>query len=113
MAKETLREYLNRKIKSSKSTLAEEKKKASKYKSISAAKKAGALYYTNKDGKVMAAVFAEDLKQKLGSPATSKITITSLNDKPGARDEKIPPERKPIKKRKPMNFKAAAKRKKK
>ena len=39
MAKETLREYLNRKIKSSKSTLAEEKKKASKYKSISAAPK--------------------------------------------------------------------------
>ena len=35
------------------------------YKSISAAKKAGSLYYTNKDGKVMAAVYAEDLKKPL------------------------------------------------
>jgi|TARA_R110002012_G_scaffold90758_2_gene221666 hypothetical protein len=61
----TLREYLNAKIKSKGSTLAKEKAKAKKYKSISAAKKAGALYYTNKAGKVMAAVFAEDLKKPL------------------------------------------------
>jgi hypothetical protein len=61
----TLRSYLNAKIKEKNSTLAKEKAKAGKYKSIAAAKKAGALYYTNKDGKVMAAVYAEDLKKPL------------------------------------------------
>ena len=58
----SLKDYLNSKIKSKGSSLTKEKAKAGKYKSISAAKKAGSLYYTNKDGKVMAAVFAEDLK---------------------------------------------------
>jgi len=58
----SLRTYLNNQIKSKGSSLTKEKAKAGKYKSISAAKKAGSLYYTNKDGKVMAAVFAEDLK---------------------------------------------------
>ena len=59
----SLRTYLNNKIKEKGSSLSKEKAKASKYKSIAAAKKAGALYYTNKDGKVMAAVYAEDLKK--------------------------------------------------
>ena len=67
----TLTEYLNAKIKAKGSTLSKEKAKAKKYKSISAAKKAGALYYTNKAGKVMAAVFAEDLKKPL-APKKSK-----------------------------------------
>jgi len=67
----TLTEYLNAKIKAKGSTLSKEKAKAKKYKSISAAKKAGALYYTNKEGKVMAAVFAEDLKKPL-APKKSK-----------------------------------------
>jgi hypothetical protein len=66
----TLKEYLNAKIKSKGSTLAKEKAKGKKYKSIAAAKKAGALYYTNKDGKIMAAVYAEDLKKPL-APNTS------------------------------------------
>ena len=78
----TLREYLNAKIKAKSSTLSKEKAKAKKYKSIAAAKKAGALYYTNKEGKVMAAVFAEDLKKSL---APSK----SL--RPKARPKKEPP----------------------
>ena len=60
--KETLRGYLNRNIKEKGSSVAAEKAKGKKYKSISAAKKAGALYYTNKSGQVMAAVYAEDLK---------------------------------------------------
>ena len=60
--KETLGGYLNRNIKEKGSTVAAEKAKGKKYKSISAAKKAGALYYTNKSGQVMAAVYAEDLK---------------------------------------------------
>ena len=61
----TLREYLNAKIKSKGSSMKAEKAKASKYKSIAAAKKAGALYYTDKNGKVMAAVYAEDLKKPI------------------------------------------------
>ena len=61
----SLREYLNAKIKEKGSTLAKEKAKAGKYKSIAAAKKAGALYYTDKNGKVQAAVYAEDLKKPL------------------------------------------------
>mgnify|MGYP003651250528 CR=1 FL=1 len=68
----SLREYLNAKIKSKGSTLAKEKAKAKKYKSISAAKKAGALYYTNKAGKVMAAVFAEDLKKPLAPKKSAR-----------------------------------------
>ena len=68
----TLREYLNAKIKSKGSTLAKEKAKAKKYKSISAAKKAGALYYTNKAGKVMTAVFAEDLKKPLAPKKSAR-----------------------------------------
>ena len=42
----------------------DEKKKAKKYSSISAAKKAGSLYYTNKDGKVMAALTFKEKKQQ-------------------------------------------------
>lgn len=69
----SLRTYLNNKIKSKGSTLAKEKAKAKKYKSISAAKKAGALYYTDKNGKVMAAVYAEDLKKPAAKgPAPKK-----------------------------------------
>tara|TARA_R110002167_G_scaffold44179_1_gene133134 strand:+ start:574 stop:756 length:183 start_codon:yes stop_codon:yes gene_type:complete len=39
MAKETLQQHLNRKLKEKGTSLAEEKKKAGKYKSIGAAKK--------------------------------------------------------------------------
>ena len=72
MAKETLQKYLNRILKSKGVSLTDEKKKAKKYSSISAAKKAGSLYYTNKDGKVMAAVFAEDLKERAAPKPTPK-----------------------------------------
>ena len=79
----SLRTYLNNKIKAKGSSLAKEKAKASKYKSIAAAKKAGALYYTNKDGKIMAAVYAEDLKKsspkpKLGAGKRPKVTTKVL-----------------------------------
>ena len=92
----SLRTYLNNKIKEKGSSLSKEKAKASKYKSIAAAKKAGALYYTNKDGKVMAAVYAEDLKkakpkvkpipkpkvrpkrEKLGAGERPKVTVKTL-----------------------------------
>jgi hypothetical protein len=64
----SLRTFLNRKLKEKGITSAQAKKNAGKYSSIAAAKKAGSLYYTNKDGKVMAAVYAEDLKK---APETS------------------------------------------
>ena len=88
--KETLGAYLNRNIEEKGSTLSKEKAKGKKYKSISAAKKAGSLYYTNKAGKIMAAVYGEDLKVR---PAASElmnsgIKVTKLNarnkaDSPG------------------------------
>jgi hypothetical protein len=68
MAKMSLKEWINSKQKAKGLSTKEAKAGASKYKSISAAKKAGSLYYTNKDGKIMIAATAEDLK----SPAPSK-----------------------------------------
>ena len=61
----TLRKYLNNQLKAKGLTLTQAKKNAGKYKSIAAAKKAGSLYYTDKNGNVMAAVYAEDLKKPL------------------------------------------------
>ena len=61
----TLRKYLNSKLKAKGLTLTQAKKNAGKYKSIAAAKKAGSLYYTDKNGNVMAAVYAEDLKKPI------------------------------------------------
>ena len=80
--KETLGAYLNRNIKELGSTLSKEKAKGKKYKSIAAAKKAGALYYTNKAGKIMAAVYGEDLKVR---PAASEL----MNS--GIKKSKLPP----------------------
>ena len=76
----SLRTFLNKKLKEKGMTSAQAKKNASKYSSISAAKKAGSLYYTNKDGKVMAAVFAEDLKK---APETSLRPKVRPKKKPG------------------------------
>ena len=68
----SLREYANAWLKDKGTTAAKAKKNAGKYKSIAAAKKAGSLYYTNKDGKVMLAVYAADLTgPKPGSGRTS------------------------------------------
>ena len=64
----TLRSYLNAKLKAMGKTATQAKKDAGKYKSIAAAKKAGSLYYTDKNGKVMAAVYAEDLKKSPPKP---------------------------------------------
>ena len=63
----SLRTYLNNQLKAMGKTVAQAKKNAGKYKSIAAAKRAGSLYYTNKDGKVMAAVYAEDLKKPVAA----------------------------------------------
>ena len=85
----SLKEYLNSKIKSKGSSLSKEKAKAGKYKSISAAKKAGALYYTNKDGKVMAAVFAEDLKAAKPKKVVKEKIPQGPTKNRGTLDEKI------------------------
>ena len=77
----TLREYLNAQIKSKGSSLSAEKAKASKYKSIAAAKKAGALYYTDKNGKVMAAVYASDLSKPLSTSLRPKARPESKTTK--------------------------------
>ena len=85
----TLRTYLNNKLKEKGMSATQAKKNASKYSSIAAAKKAGSLYYTNKAGKVMAAVYAEDLKkaapkkEKLGAGERPKVTVKTL-DKTGS-----------------------------
>ena len=92
MAKETLTGYLNRNIKELGSTLSKEKAKGKKYKSIAAAKKAGALYYTNKAGKIMAAVYGEDLKDRGSLDKTLKGVIISPRPKlrPKGLDKKKP-----------------------
>ena len=90
MAKMTLTQYANKWLKDKGTTAKEAKKNAGKYKSIAAAKKAGSLYYTNKDGKTMLAVYAEDLK-RASSPrpklrptkAAPKTAKTTPNNKSG------------------------------
>ena len=101
--KETLGAYLNRNIEEKGSTLSKEKAKGKKYKSISAAKKAGSLYYTNKAGKIMAAVYGEDLKVRLkgddaaitykgGKDAQKKGANTpNLRDAKGIQSRKLSP----------------------
>lgn len=83
MAKMSLREYANAWLKNKGTTATAAKKNAGKYTSIAAAKKAGSLYYTNKDGKTMLAVYAEDLKapSRTSSPKP-KLRPTKKTDKP-------------------------------
>ena len=121
----TLRKYLNSKLKEKGLTVAQAKKNAGKYKSIAAAKKAGSLYYTNKDGKVMAAVYAEDLKKPLKDIKPKKKPLRSSlfpKTRPSSGSIKmevligsVPKSEvlKKIAKGKPMAFSDAAKKKKK
>ena len=98
----SLKAWINSQLKNKGMTIKQAKKSADKYKSIAAAKKAGSLYYTNKDGKVMIAAYAEDLKMPLKRPKsmekskfpaidTSKITKTEL---PPPSSSKAGPKRK-------------------
>jgi hypothetical protein len=103
MAKKmSLQAWINSQLKNKGLTVKQAKKNAGKYKSIAAAKKAGSLYYTNKDGKIMIAAYAEDLKMPLKRPKsmekskfpavdTSKITKTEL---PPPSSSKAGPKRK-------------------
>jgi len=92
----SLRTYLNNQLKAMGKTAAQAKKNAAKYKSIAAAKKAGSLYYTNKDGKVMAAVYAEDLKK---APVRPKKKPSDPRAKRPKQPKGAPPlrERDPVK----------------
>ena len=86
MAKMSLKEWINSKQKAKGLSTKEAKAGASKYKSISAAKKAGSLYYTNKDGKTMIAATAEDLKvtrpKAKPKPLRPKMRPTSGGSRP-------------------------------
>ena len=110
MAKMSLKEWINSKQKAKGLSTSEAKKSAGKYKSISAAKKAGSLYYTNKDGKTMIAATASDLSapaKKSGSVKTSlrpklrpksdvttgittpRVTTTKLSNTKGGRGDGV------------------------
>jgi hypothetical protein len=114
----TLRKYLNSKLKEKGLTVKEAKKNAGKYKSIAAAKKAGSLYYTDKNGKVMAAVYAEDLKKPL-KPLKKSLFPKTRPSSGSIKVEVLVGSRpkssilKDIDKGKPMSFSDAAKKKKK
>ena len=121
----TLQKYLNNELKAKGLTATEAKKNAGKYKSIAAAKKAGSLYYTDKNGKVMAAVYAEDLKKPLKKIKPKKKPLRSSpfpKTRPSSGSVKVEilvgskPKSdilKSIDKGKPMAFADAAKKKKK
>ena len=113
----TLRKYLNSKLKEKGLTVAQAKKNAGKYKSIAAAKKAGSLYYTDKNGKVMAAVYAEDLKKPLKPLKKSLFPKTRPSSGSIKVEVLIPGSKKTIAsaidKAKPMAFSDASKKKKK
>lgn len=81
MAKMSLREYANQWLKKKGIGNSEAKKQGKKYKSISAAKKAGALYYTDKNGKLQLAVHAEDLKK---APTSKRDSSPKPKLRPGS-----------------------------
>ena len=56
-----LRQWINSQLEAKGLSASDAKKDAGKYKTISAAKKAGSLYYTNPKGVIMIAAFASDL----------------------------------------------------
>lgn len=81
--------WINQKLKDKGMSAKDAQKDAGKYKSIAAAKKAGSLYYTDKNGKVKIAAYAEDLKnvgkkKETGGiaddPMFSPIKVTELDD---------------------------------
>ena len=88
----TLRTYMNNQLKAMGKTVKQAQKNAGKYKSIAAAKKAGSLYYTDKNGKIMAAVYAEDLKKSAPVPRPKpkprpKVTERPLSNVKGGRGD--------------------------
>lgn len=76
-----LTQWINASLKNKGMTAKQAQKGAGKYKSIAAAKKAGSLYYKDKNGKIQIAAYAEDLKKipkvKMDDPKALKGVIIS------------------------------------
>ena len=70
-----LTKWINAHLKAKGKSPKEAQKDAGKYSSISAAKKAGSLYYTDKKGRVMIAAYAEDLSKPLPEPKLKKPEV--------------------------------------
>jgi len=97
-----LTQWINASLKNKGMTAKQAQKNAYKYKSIAAAKKAGSLYYKDKNGKIMIAAYAEDLKNipkvkpKVKPKADRKDGLLSKSGNPtqgpgnrGMREKKI------------------------
>ena len=78
-----LTQWINSKLKEKGLSVSAAKKDVGKYKTISAAKKAGSLYYTNPKGTVMIAAFKSDLDNipSAKSKETSKKSISDAQKK--------------------------------
>jgi len=85
-----LTKWINAHLKAKGKSPKEAQKDAGKYSSISAAKKAGSLYYTDKKGRVMIAAYAEDLSKPLPAPKKRPEVV-----KPKKRPEVVTPKKKP------------------
>ena len=76
-----LTQWINASLQNKGMTAKQAQKGAGKYKSIAAAKKAGSLYYKDKNGKIQIAAYAEDLKKipkvKMDDPKALKGVIIS------------------------------------
>jgi hypothetical protein len=82
--KMSLRSWINSQQKAKGLSTKEAKKDAGKYKSISAAKRAGSLYYTDKSGKTKIAAYASDLT----APAKGRTdSAPKKSPRPKARPE--------------------------
>jgi len=79
-----LTKWINAHLKAKGKSPKEAQKDAGKYSSISAAKKAGSLYYTDKKGRVMIAAYAEDLAKPLPKPKETKTKIVKPEKRPEA-----------------------------
>jgi len=77
-----LTKWINAHLKAKGKSPKEAQKDAGKYSSISAAKKAGSLYYTDKKGRVMIAAYAEDLAKPLPKPKETKTKIVKPEKRP-------------------------------
>jgi hypothetical protein len=93
-----LTQWINASLKNKGMTAKQAQKNAGKYKSIKAAKKAGSLYYKDKNGKIMIAAYAEDLKKipKVKPKVDRKDGLLSKSGNPtqgpgnrGMREKKI------------------------
>ena len=77
-----LTKWINAHLKAKGKSPKEAQKDAGKYSSISAAKKAGSLYYTDKKGRVMIAAYAEDLAKPLPKPKKTEPKIVKPEKRP-------------------------------